>query len=203
MLLIAITNTLQDCCHGCGPGPSAVILHQARLPPCTWGFHGNFQSWGHLPTLHLKLMSIACIALYSDRKIRTTVCAAFTFFTSADRIFLGALITESAFVTMIDVPSCFTALSALLVATIPISWDVLRRRNICQERNLVELVIQYLEDDLDLDRRLPNCVFAAATLPILRLGLLSTFSAAGTCTCCTFSPGGMTLALLLVSLMEG
>ena len=137
MLLIVITNTLQDCCHGRGPGPSAVIVHQARLPPCTWGFHGNFQSWGHLPTLHLKLMYVSrihCIAVY----------AAFTFFTSADLIFLGALITERAFVTMIDVPSCFVAFSALLVATIPISWDVLRRRNICQERNLFELVIYTL-----------------------------------------------------------
>ena len=137
MVKIVITNTLQDGRYG--RGPRAVIIHQARLPP--WGFHGNFQSWGHLPTLHLKLMSVSCIVLTSDRKICIKVYAAFTFFTSADLILLGALITERALVTMIDVPSCFVTFSELLVATIPRSWEVLRRRNNCQEQKLVEFVI--------------------------------------------------------------
>ena len=51
----------------------------------------------------------------------------FTLFTSADLILLGALINESAFVTMIDVPSCFLTFSSLPTATIPRSWEFLTR----------------------------------------------------------------------------
>ena len=50
----------------------------------------------------------------------------FTLFTSADLILLGALINESAFVTMIDVPSCFLTFSLLPTATIPRSWEFLK-----------------------------------------------------------------------------